>query len=167
LIADVRAEDAMLSWDRDVPVGALTNYSCAPIDFHDNNQVAGTPFYEEDRFLIKFANYWTLEMPTGYSLLITRPFNRHDLPFVTRTGLVDADTYRDNFINFPALAWYRLQWGFAERNACRAIRTGQTRQLDRAVRRHRGRSRGPAPGLSRAVPEETGVYRRRYRAPRR
>ena len=101
-IADLRAENGMLSWDRDVPAGALTNYSRSPIDFHDNNQVAGTPFYEEDRFLIKFANFWTFEMPAGYSLLITHPFNRHDLPFVTLTGLVDADSYCDNFINFPA-----------------------------------------------------------------
>src|SRR6267154_3857041 len=102
LIADLRAEDGMLAWDRDVPAGALTNYSRSPIDFHDNNQVTGTPFYEEDRFLIKFANFWTFEMPAGYSLLITHPFNRHDLPFITLTGLVDADSYRDNFINFPA-----------------------------------------------------------------
>ncbi len=60
LIADLRAEDGMLSWDRDVPPGALTNYSRSPIDFHDNNQVTGTPFYEEDRFLIKFANFGQL-----------------------------------------------------------------------------------------------------------
>src|SRR5215471_11008452 len=49
LIADIHAEDGMLTWDRDVPAGALTNYSRSPIDFHDNNQVVGTPFYEEDR----------------------------------------------------------------------------------------------------------------------
>ena len=36
LIADLRAENGMLSWDRDVPAGALTNYSRSPIDFHDN-----------------------------------------------------------------------------------------------------------------------------------
>ena len=63
LVADLRVEDGMLSWDRDVPAGALTNYSRSPIDFHDNHQVTGTPFYEEDRFLIKFANYWLFELP--------------------------------------------------------------------------------------------------------
>jgi hypothetical protein len=34
--------------------------------------------------------------------LITHPINRLDLPFETLTGMVDADRYRDNFINFPA-----------------------------------------------------------------
>jgi hypothetical protein len=28
--------------------------------------------------------------------------NRPDLPFVTLSGMVDSDRYRDNFINFPA-----------------------------------------------------------------
>ena len=73
LVADLRVENGMLSWDRDVPAGGLTNYSRSPIDFHDNDQVTGTPYYEEDRFVIKFANFWTFELPAGYSLLITHP----------------------------------------------------------------------------------------------
>src|SRR4029077_2309009 len=35
-------------------------------------------------------------------LLVTHPINRADLPFVSLTGLIDADLYRDNYINFPA-----------------------------------------------------------------
>jgi hypothetical protein len=38
---------------------------------------------------------WAVPMnmlaPKGYSLLITQPFNRHDLPFITTTGIVDCD----------------------------------------------------------------------------
>ncbi len=32
-----------------------------------------------------------LELPKGYSLLITHPLNRHDLPFTTMSGIIDAD----------------------------------------------------------------------------
>jgi len=48
-------------------------------------------------------------MPAGYSLLITHPFNRHDLPFVTLTGLVDADSLLRQFHQLPgSLARYCL-----------------------------------------------------------
>jgi len=42
---------------------------------------------------IHFAwmNGFHLKTPKGYSLLITHPFNRHDLPFYTLTGVVDSD----------------------------------------------------------------------------
>ena len=57
LIADLKVENGEFSWERDVPAGALTNYSRSPIDFHDNNQVVGTPFFKEDEFLIKFHEF--------------------------------------------------------------------------------------------------------------
>jgi hypothetical protein len=58
--------------------------------------------FEDDRFLIKFHNLWTIEAPEGYALLFTHPVNRFDLPFTTLTGLVDCDRYHDNWIHFPA-----------------------------------------------------------------
>jgi len=102
LVADLRVENGEFSWDRDVPAGELNCYGRSPIDFHDGTQVAGTPLFDDDRFIIKFNNYWTVELPPGYSLLVMHPINRHDLPFMTLTGLVDADRYVDNFIHFPA-----------------------------------------------------------------
>ena len=36
---------------------------------------------------------WVPKLPKGYSALITHPFNREELPFVTMTGIVDADKY--------------------------------------------------------------------------
>jgi hypothetical protein len=36
---------------------------------------------------------WTARLPKGYSLLITHPHNRLDLPFTTLSGLVDSDSY--------------------------------------------------------------------------
>ncbi len=102
LAADLKVDNGEFSWDREVPGASITNYPRAPIQFHDNNQVAGSPFYEDDRFIVKFTNFWTIELPQGFSLLVTHPVNRRDLPFTTLTGLVDADSYHDNFIHFPA-----------------------------------------------------------------
>jgi hypothetical protein len=102
LVADLKVENGEFSWDRDVPAGELNCYGRSPIDFHDGTQVAGTPLFDDDRFIIKFNNYWTVELPPGSSLLVMHPINRHDLPFMTLTGLVDADRYVDNFIHFPA-----------------------------------------------------------------
>lgn len=96
LATDVIVEQGKLSWDRnDIP-------GKAPIDFHENVQALGTPFFDRDRNVIKFMNFWTIETPPGYSVLITHPINRYDLPFVTVTGLVDSDRYYGNFVNFPA-----------------------------------------------------------------
>jgi len=40
---------------------------------------------------------WSARLPKGYSLLITHPHNRLDLPFQTLSGLVDAAVKRDNW----------------------------------------------------------------------
>lgn len=48
----------------------------------------------------KWNNQWHLRAPKGYSLLITHPLNRTDLPFQSLTGIVDADTH-PVIINFP------------------------------------------------------------------
>lgn len=36
---------------------------------------------------------WYSETPKGYSLLITHPLNRHDLPFTTLSGIIDSDLW--------------------------------------------------------------------------
>jgi len=103
LMTDLQVEDGHFKWQQDWPGGAVVNYSRSPIDFHENVQLTGTPFFFEDSFALKFNNLWAVELPAGYSLLVTHPVNRTDLPFLTLTGLVDSDLYVDNFINFPAL----------------------------------------------------------------
>lgn len=35
------------------------------------------------------------KVPKGYSLLITSPLNRHDLPFVCTSGIIDSDAFFD------------------------------------------------------------------------
>ena len=83
LITDVRVENGRFSWERDIPRGSHFVSAHSPIDFHDNSQVTGSPFFEDDRVLLKFNGFWTIELPVGYSLLITHPFNRSDLPVET------------------------------------------------------------------------------------
>ena len=60
LVADLKVENGEFSWDRDVPAGGVTNFPQSPIDFHDGAQVAGTPFFDDDRFIVKFNNFWTI-----------------------------------------------------------------------------------------------------------
>jgi hypothetical protein len=64
LAADLKIENGEFSWDRDVPAGELSCYGRSPIDFHDGTQVAGTPLFDDDRFIIKFNNYWSCRPAT-------------------------------------------------------------------------------------------------------
>jgi hypothetical protein len=38
-----------------------------------------------------WISQWGVELPKGYSLFVTHPANRFDLPFTTLTGFMDAD----------------------------------------------------------------------------
>jgi hypothetical protein len=168
LVADLTVEDGVLSWERDVPGGVFGSFPRSPIDFHDNSQVIGSPLFDDDRFLIKFHNFWTIELPPGYSLLVTHPINRHDLPFVTLTGLVDADRYRDNFIHFPA-RWCNpgfngvLPKGTPVAQCLPLKREPWVAELGTITGEAAVRLRE----VSSAVAREPGVYRRRFRAPKR
>jgi hypothetical protein len=98
----LEVRDGEFTWNFDVPKGIVSEYSYSPIGFHDPSQIAGTPFFDEDRFIIKFNNLWSIEAPPGYSLLFTHPVNRTDLPFTTLAGFVDCDTFHDTPVAFPA-----------------------------------------------------------------
>ena len=102
LICDLTVENGEFSWENDLPAPGGVSFARSPIGFHDAAQVAGTPLYDDDRFLIKFHNLWTIEAPPGYALMFTHPLNRFDLPFTTLSGLVDCDLYYDAWINFSA-----------------------------------------------------------------
>src|SRR6202451_2761070 len=99
---DVVVKDGEFSWNFDGSRSFVSEDAHSPVSFHDPGQVAGTPFFDEDRFIIKFNNFWTIQTPPGYSLLFTHPVNRADLPFTTLTGLVDCDTFTNSPVNFPA-----------------------------------------------------------------
>jgi hypothetical protein len=168
LLCDVKVEHGEFSWDLDLPSGGPINFVRSPIGFHDPSQVAGTPLFDEDRFVIKFHNLWTIETPPGYSLLFTHPVNRSDLPFTTLTGLIDTDLYRDNWVHFPAY-WHDPDFsGVLPKGTpiaqCLPIKreswTARTEVLsDDDARRLQE--------VSTAVTRDTGLYRRKYRAGKR
>jgi hypothetical protein len=168
LISDLKVENGEFSWDREVPGGGVTNFTHSPIGYHENVQVTGTPFFDDDRFIIKFHNFWTIETPPGYSLLITHPLNRDDLPFTTITGLVDTDNYTENFVHFPA------RWRDADFNGvlpkgtpiaqCIPVKREkwkvqfETMATEAAVRLHE---------TATTIASTLGTYRRDFRAPKR
>jgi len=41
----------------------------------------------------RWITYWGIKTPPGYSLLITHPHHRYDLPFLTTSAVVDTDKH--------------------------------------------------------------------------
>ena len=165
---DVCVRDGEFTWDFEFPKGYFSEYSHSPIAFHDPNQIAGTPFFDDDRFIIKFNNFWTIEAPPGYSLFFTHPINRADLPFTTLTGLVDCDTFYDSPVNFPA-RWHDTSFnGVLPKGTpvaqCLPVKreswTGRFEVLSDDATMRIAETRE-------ALHRETDVYRRQFRAPKR
>lgn len=77
LAVNLKMHDGEFSWDFEPPLGLASEYPNSPIGFHDPSQVAGTPLFEDDCFVVKFNNFWTVEAPPGYSLLCTHPVKSH------------------------------------------------------------------------------------------
>ncbi len=165
LTCDVRVKNGEFTWDNDLPAGGGVSVPRSPIGIHDAGQVAGTPLFDADRFLIKFHNLWTIEAPAGYSLLFTHPVNRFDLPFTTLTGLVDSDRYHDAWIHFPA---YWRDAGF-EGVLPRGTPVAQVFPVKRETWVARtaifseAETQAAHDVLS-AIGREKGVYRRQFRA---
>jgi hypothetical protein len=168
LAIDLKVENGEFTWDFELPQGVISEYSHSPIGFHDPSQIAGTPFHDDDRFIIKFNNFWTIEAPPGYSLLCTHPVNRTDLPFTTLTGLVDCDTFHDTPLNFPA------RWHDPDFNGVLPKGTPIAQCLP--VKRESWAARFEALSdedaariieVRDAIARDTDVYRRQFRAPKR
>lgn len=165
LICDLRVENGEFTWDSDLPTGGVLDTVRSPIGFHDASQVIGSPLFEDDRFLIKFHNLWTIEAPEGYALLFTHPLNRFDLPFTTLSGIVDCDRYHDNWVHFPA-HWHDLNFsGVLPKGTpiaqCIPVRrerwTVQTLPMsDDETQR--------VLDLTNRISRESGLYRREFRA---
>lgn len=168
LVADLKVANGEFSWARDIPATSVTNFSCSPIDFHDGAQVVGTPFFQDDRYIIKFNNYWAIETPPGYALLFTHPVNRIDLPFTTITGLVDTDTFGNNLVNFPA-RWHDLDFSGV---LPKGTPVAQCLPVKREVWASRIEAMSPEriqdiDKIADRLQRETGVYRRDFRVPKR
>ena len=169
LTADLKVENGEFSWDSKIPVAEnLRNLTRSPIDYHDNVQVKGTPLFDEDRFIIKFNNFWTIQLPPGYSLFVTHPVNRRDLPFTTITGLVDSDLYVDSLVHFPA-RWNDLTFsGVLPKGTpvaqCIAVRRQNIVEDFGVLSEEAARK---LMLTADTISGETGIYRRQFRAPKR
>ena len=164
LICDLRVANGEFTWDNDLPASTV-NFPRSPIGFQDASQVAGTPLFDADRFMIKFHNLWAIEAPEGYSLLFTHPANRFDLPFTTLTGLVDCDRFHDAPIHFPA-HWHDEGFnGVLPKGTpvaqCIPIKRETWVAHTRAFTEEEAQR---AHDLMNEVSRERGVYRRRFRA---
>lgn len=40
-----------------------------------------------------WSGFWGIKTPRGWSLLVTHPLNRFDLPFTTTSGIIDSDMF--------------------------------------------------------------------------
>jgi len=73
----------------------------------------------EEFYPVEFTIYvpWQPSMPPGWSVLITQPFNRPDLPFYAPAGIVDSDKMNNTSgaANFPV---------YLRKDAPPTIRTG-------------------------------------------
>ena len=69
-------------------------YSSSPpiINVREN---PSTTQYENEYYPYEFHWHaeWVSKTPKGYSVLITHPLNRLDLPFTTMSAIIDADVY--------------------------------------------------------------------------
>lgn len=76
----------------------------ADLQLIDSHPPAQTPGYPSESgtplSAFKWLFPWGIETPPGYSVLVTHPQNRYDLPFRTFSGVVDTDTYNVP-VNFP------------------------------------------------------------------
>ncbi|MDA3922194.1 MAG: hypothetical protein PF501_16170 [Salinisphaera sp.] len=103
LPCDIAVQQGVFSWDWPLPTPDSHLHPRAPLSFHAPAQVEGTPFHDPDQIIVKFNSFWTVELPTGWSLFAMHPANRFDLPFQMLSGLVDADRYNEVGILFPAV----------------------------------------------------------------
>ena len=165
---DLEVRDGEFTWNFEVPGGLVSAFSHSPIDFHDPSQIAGTPLFDDDRFIIKFNNFWTIEAPPGYSLLFTHPVNRTDLPFTTLTGLVDCDRFHDTPPNFPA-RWHDTSFdGVLPKGTpvaqCLPVKRESWNASFAALS---GEDNTRLVATRDAIAREADVYRRQFRAPKR
>lgn len=171
LPCDVQVRQGRFSWHWDAPAPNTEHHPRAPLSFHVQAQLVGSPLEAADEkvaggaALIKFNSFWTIELEPGWSLFATHPVNRLELPFRTVTGLVDADRFNDAGINFPA------QWVADDFDG--TLPRGTPVAQCFAVPREPAELAFEAFSAERALRYEArvadvlqhpGVYRRRYRA---
>lgn len=164
LATDITVAGGEMSWDWDPPILDDALISRAPLGLHVPEQATGAPLRLATNAVVKFMNFWTLEVPEGWSLLFTHPLNREDLPFRSLSGVVDCDHFRDGYVHFPAL-WTDpafegvLPRGTPVAQVIAIPRGVQALDVGHMTEDEVARNRE----MQRALSEERGVYRRNFR----
>ena len=114
--------------------------------------------------MVKFTNFWSVQVPDGWSVLFTHPLNREDLPFRTLSGVVDCDRWHDGLVHFPAL-W--TDPGFegvlpAGTPVAQAIPM-RREALELVVEEMDDRQLAAHRAVEDMLGEDPGVYRKRFR----
>jgi len=76
-----------IEWDRKVHPSGIVNERLG-----ESGSTIVRPAGHEDNHLI-WQSAWGWKVPKGYSVLVTHPLNRFDLPFTTLSAIVDSDRY--------------------------------------------------------------------------
>lgn len=64
-----------------------------PVASRPESLIKDIPFFNgHTPYEFAWELYYRMQVPKGYSLLLTHPLNRTDLPFVSSSGIVDADS---------------------------------------------------------------------------
>ncbi len=104
LPCDLGVKDGEFFWNWSKPVSPRVQLTRSPLGFYAPEQATGMPLgVSSGDFILKFNNFWSIEAPSGTSLVFTHPLNREDLPFRTLSGIVDCDQAKGDFVHFPAI----------------------------------------------------------------
>ncbi len=167
LPCDVTVQAGQFSWDWPLPELSVPNHPRAPLSFHVPEQLAGSPLAQGTRSALKFNSFWTIELETGWSLMVVHPINRDDLPFRLISGLVDADRFVDAGINFPAIWTDPAFSGVLPRGLPiaqgYAVPRGPQSMICEAMSEPHARRYGELAAQVMAAP---GVYRKQFRSKR-
>lgn len=167
LPCDIEVKAGEFEWHWNIPQNTMMDGMNArsPLAFHASAQVTGTPLFDDSSFVLKFNNFWSVELEAGWSLLVTHPFNRADLPFLTLTGLVDCDAFSHVFINFPAV-WQEpdFEGTLAKGTPVAQCVPVKRQPLDFDFTELEGKAAEAFADSQSAIKNEKSGYRRRYRS---
>jgi hypothetical protein len=90
----IKIEDGSIVYQSAGPLKAVSHRDKISIPINNN--------YYKLEFVWRIP--WIPKLPDGYSMLITHPHNRLDLPFTTLSGIVDADKF--HHVEFGQLPFY-------------------------------------------------------------
>ena len=85
-----------------INIGTESNYipeinwrvSWGPLDSQSNDVLGNYPVPDGySKKIFRWSSDWKIKLPKGYSLWVTHPSHRHDLPFFTLNGFVDSDKH--------------------------------------------------------------------------